>query len=87
MISKITSQLIDKFILELKKKDNMNKVKDNVIDPLIYYSISRIYPYLIICSIIFILTFILSIFTLILIIKSSYEYSKIKPIYYPSINV
>ena len=87
MISKMTSQLIDKFILEFKKKEHMDKVKHNVLDPLIYYSIRQIYPYLLICSILFILTFILSVFILILILKSSYEYTKTTPIYYPSIHV
>ena len=46
-IKNITTQLIDKLITEFKKKDNVDKVKKLVIDPLIKYSIERLYPYII----------------------------------------
>ena len=49
------------------------KIHNNLIDPLIYYCFKRIYPYLLVTSIIFILTFILAILILILLIKYLYK--------------
>ena len=73
MISKFASEMLDKVIIELKKKENMSKVQDNLIDPLVYYTFSRIYPYLIVTSIIFILTFLLALLILIFLIKCIYK--------------
>tara|TARA_Y100000385_G_C13106190_1_gene648033 strand:- start:2080 stop:2316 length:237 start_codon:yes stop_codon:yes gene_type:complete len=73
MISQFVSDILDKVIIELKKNENMNKIHKNLIDPLIYYTFKRIYPYLIVTAIIFILTFILAILILIFLIKSTYK--------------
>lgn len=73
MISKFASEILDKIINELRKKKNMEKIHNNLIDPLIYYCFKRIYPYLVVTSIIFILTFILAILILILLIKYLYK--------------
>ncbi len=73
MISQFVSDILDKVIIELKKNENMNKIHKNLIDPLIYYTFKRIYPYLIVMAIIFILTFILAILILIFLIKSTYK--------------
>ena len=51
----------------------MNKIHINLIDPLIDYSFRRIYPYLIVTGIIFILTFILAILILIFLIIFIYR--------------
>ena len=69
MISKFATEMLDKLIIELKKKENMNKIQMNLIDPLIYYSFNRMYPYLLVTFIIFILTFILALLILIFLIK------------------
>ena len=73
MISKFASEILDKVINEIKKKKNMDKIHSNLIDPLIYYCFRRMYPYLLITSVIFILTFILAILILILLIKYLYK--------------
>tara|TARA_Y100000310_G_C20393413_1_gene673917 strand:+ start:522 stop:758 length:237 start_codon:yes stop_codon:yes gene_type:complete len=65
----LSSQLIDKFTTEVKKKENLNKIQQSLLDPLIKYTIQCIYPYIITISVIFILTFILAIAIFILIIK------------------
>ena len=73
MISQFASDILDKMIIELKKNENMNKIHINLIDPLIYYSFRRIYPYLVVTAIIFILTFILAILILIFLIIFIYK--------------
>ena len=69
MISKLTGELLDKVIEEIKKRENMSKIHVGVIDPLIHYSLNRLYPYILGSSIIFILTFVLAITILLLILR------------------
>lgn len=71
MMEKIIDELTQYFINELKKNENMDKVKVFLIDPLIEYTFKKLYPYILITSIIFFLTFILAIIILFLIIKSN----------------
>ena len=73
MISKFASDILDKIIIELKKNENMDKIQINLIDPLIYYSFKRIYPYFVITAIIFILTFILAILILVFLVIFIYK--------------
>lgn len=71
MIEKIVDELTQHFIDEFKKDENINKVKVFLIDPLIEYTFKKLYPYILVTSIIFFLTFILAIVILFLIIKSN----------------
>ena len=73
MISKLASEVLDKILNEIKKKENMTKIHKNLIDPLIYYSFKRVSPYIFILFTIFILTFILAVLILILLIKDLYK--------------
>jgi len=65
-ISNFINDIIDKLILEVKKDKNMGKLEKNLIDPLIHYTFKKIYPYLMIIAIIFLLTFLLAILILLL---------------------
>lgn len=69
MIEKITNEIIDKIVLEVKKKENISKLQVNIIDPLIHYTFSQLYPDILGASIIFILIFILTLVILFLIMK------------------
>lgn len=69
-ISSFVSDILDKLILEVKKKENINKLEKNLIDPLIHYTFNKLYPYLALISIIFILIFIFSSITLFLHVKN-----------------
>ena len=71
-LKNLTTQLIDKFIFEFKKKDNIDKIQHLVINPLIRYSIERLYPYIITISIIFVLTFILALAIFYIVMKDSF---------------
>ena len=70
-MNKIVEELTQYCINEFKKEKNLNKMKVFVIDPLIEYTFKRLYPYILITSIIFFLTFILAIVILFLIIKTN----------------
>jgi hypothetical protein len=70
-MNKIVEELTQYFILECKKEENLNKMKVFIIDPLIEYTFKKLYPYILITSIIFFLTFILAIIILFIILKSN----------------
>ena len=58
-VSKFTKEILDKIIEEVSKAENISKIESNVVEPLIMYTFKRLYPYLLMSSIIFILTFLL----------------------------
>jgi hypothetical protein len=71
MIQKLTSELLDKIIHEIRRDDNISKIQIGVVDPLIHYTFDRMYPYIIVSAIIFLLTFLLAITILLLILRSN----------------
>ena len=71
VMNKIVDELTQYTLNVFKKEENLNKMKVFVIDPLIEYTFKRLYPYILITSIIFFLTFILAIVILFLILKSN----------------
>ena len=70
ILSKLSSELSEYFIQEIKKEENVENLKENVINPLIDYTFHRLYPYILVTSVIFFLTFILAVIILYLIIIS-----------------
>ena len=68
-ISQFTTDIINKVMFEINKRENMSKIEQNLIEPLIHYTFSRLYPYLMITSVIFILTFLLALLILLLLVK------------------
>lgn len=70
ILSKLSTELSEYFIKEIKKEENINTLKENVVNPIIDYTFHRLYPYIMVTSIIFFLTFILAVIILYLILKS-----------------
>lgn len=70
--NKLTTQIIDRCVIELKKKQTIEKIQTHLIDPLIKYTINRLYPYIITISIIFILIFILALAIFYIVFKDSF---------------
>jgi uncharacterized membrane protein len=68
---KITKKILHKFIDEIKKEENNEKLKTYVIDPCINHIMNKFYPYLIVTAIIFILLFLLSSLSLLFIIRTN----------------
>lgn len=64
----ICLDIIDKCVIEIKKDDNMNKIKSNVLDPCVSYILNKLYPYILATCIIFVLTFLTAITILIILI-------------------
>ena len=69
-VEKICLDLIDLFIIEVKKDNNMDKIKLNVLNPCIDYLVKQFYPYIITTCIIFILTFVLAISILYILVTN-----------------
>ena len=72
-ISKITNDLLDKVISEIKKKENITKIQLNIIDPIVQYTISKCYPYILAMSIIFSILLIFIIIILFLTVKINFK--------------
>ena len=69
MINKITKDLFYYIIDELNKNNKIEKIQLNIIQPLLQFTFSKLYPYILVTSIIFFLIFIIGIIVLILLIK------------------
>lgn len=68
-MEKISKSALDFFISELSKEENKERIKRKVIDPIFMYIIDKVYPYVIISSIIFILTFLLALLIFFMIVR------------------
>ena len=71
LIKKLTNDLLDKFIIEMNRKENITKVQRQIVDPLIDYAFHKLYPYILVSAIIFFLTFLLALSIFFLIVKKS----------------
>ena len=65
----LTKEIVDVAITESKKEKNIGQIKRNIMDPLIDYTFQKLYPYIIITSMLFFLTFILAICILYMLIR------------------
>ncbi len=72
ILNKLSTDFLNNLLLELKKNNNMEKIQLGVIEPLLQYSFSKLYPYILITSIIFFLIFIVGLVILFLLIKILY---------------
>tara|TARA_B100000315_G_C14010597_1_gene334321 strand:+ start:241 stop:468 length:228 start_codon:yes stop_codon:yes gene_type:complete len=72
-IKQFTCDILDKFINEIKKEENMDKIKENVLSPMVEYIFKRLYPYIVVTSIIFILTFVLAVAIFYMVFKTNAE--------------
>ena len=70
LLNKFVTEIAEQFITQVKKEQNLEALKLNLVNPLIDYTFHRLYPYILITSIIFFLTFILAVITFLLIVKS-----------------
>ena len=58
----IINKVLDNVILEINKKDNMERIKKNIIEPVIHNTVYQLYPY--------ILIFIITLIALVLMVVS-----------------
>jgi len=69
MIGKWTNELLEKFALELKKEDNMVKLKQSIIKPLIYAISNEISPWFFLLVLLLISILICQVINIVLFIK------------------
>jgi hypothetical protein len=69
MISKLTTELIDKCIIEFNKEENKKKIFNNLIDPTVIYILDKLYPYMIVTCTILVIIIIMLIITLFYIMR------------------
>jgi len=69
IIKEIIHDLLHHTLDEVRKKHNMSRLQSDLIDPIIQYAFAHLYPYIIITSILFFLTFILAVSILIFILR------------------
>jgi hypothetical protein len=69
VVSNLTKQLLEHALIEIKKDENIKKIKLELVDPIIDYSMGRIYPYMLITAALFILTFLIAIIILIVLLR------------------
>ena len=69
MIKEITNKLLEKILVHLQEKENIEKLQLVLLEPIIKFTYNRIYPYCVFIIIIFSMTFLLSLIILIILIK------------------
>lgn len=72
MLEKFSNEIIQKAINEFNKEENQAKLKTNIIDPIVYYILDRLSPYILVASSVFILTFLIAVVILFMMIRNSY---------------
>jgi len=68
MIDKLTKDFIDKIVIEIKKEDNKDKIKKDILNPIFSEFSDKIYPYISILFLMYSLNLVLIIVILFLII-------------------
>ena len=71
MIKKLTSSLLNKCINEFKREENKQRLNDYIIKPLIHNISSRLYPYIILLFIMYVLILGLIIAILVMLLNKT----------------
>lgn len=69
MLNNIVEEILEIIEEQLSKKENQERLKVKIVDPLSCFILDRIFPYIFITSTIFILTFLLVIIILYLVLN------------------
>ena len=67
-----TNEIIDIFITEISKDDTKKKINTYIIEPSFTYIFDRLYPYIILTAIIFVLILLMAITIIIILIRNNY---------------
>ena len=69
----IISKILDNIVIEVNKEENMDRIKKNVIEPIIHNTMYQLYPYILVFVISMITMFVLVFTILFLNIKLCYK--------------
>ena len=65
----LVQDIVKRFTDEAQKSENKDILRVHVLDPIIEYTFGRLYPYIIVTSIIFFLTFVSATVVLIVVLR------------------
>ena len=65
----LVQDIVKRFTDEAQKSENKDILRVHVLDPIIEYTFGRLYPYIIVTSIIFFLTFVIATVVLIVVLR------------------
>lgn len=69
LLQTIAGDFVNKITQEIKRPENKDIVRVHLLDPVIEYTFGRLYPYIIVTSIIFFLTFVIATVVLIVVLR------------------
>jgi len=69
MIKDLTKQLVEKFTNELKQPYNFEKLRKNIIEPIVVYISVKLYPYFLVIVLLFTSLLLLSVVNIVLVVK------------------
>jgi hypothetical protein len=69
----IITKILDNVVIEVNKEENMDRIKKNVIEPIIHNTMYQLYPYILVFAISMITMFVLVFTILFLNIKLCYK--------------
>lgn len=69
LLKKLTLEVIEKFTNELKESENINKLKDTLLDPIYAYTYEKLSKYIVFISILFIVICLLVILNFIILVR------------------
>jgi len=69
----IITKILDNVVTEVNREDNMDRIKKNVIEPIIHNTMYQLYPYILVFVISMITLFVLVFTILFLNIKLCYK--------------
>ena len=67
----LLKSFLNELVQELKKEENFNDLQTYCLEPILGYIFKRLYPYIIISSAIFFLTFLTAIIILVLLLRKN----------------
>ena len=70
--SLLTNQTLEKIVKEVRKKENMDKIRGSIVDPLIQYTYDKIFPYILILFGVLILIFLIIVVILLLVLQPKF---------------
>lgn len=69
LLKKLTLDVIEKFTNEMKESENINKLKDSLLDPIFAYTYEKLSKYVVFISILFIVICLLVIINFIILVR------------------
>ena len=72
-VNKISLELIEKFLQEVRKPEHLQIFEMHILQPIIRHTFEQLYPYILVTSIVFFLTFIMAVAILFLVIRTQFK--------------